>query len=137
MSTQNIDTSPESQSVAGILDELARETDKVMNAQTVEKREHTPTPWRYEAGTKTIRAVPSNYWLATMDSWDGAVDNEANAAFICRAVNSYDTLVAALRDAEQLISVARRYFPGSIRNSDKFNLENTCAAIGSALHKAT
>ncbi len=36
-------------------------------------------PWRYEAATKTIRSVPENYWLASMNSWDGAVDHEANA----------------------------------------------------------
>jgi hypothetical protein len=54
---------------------------------------HTPGPWRYEPGTKTIRAVPSNYWLATMDSWDGAVDNNANARLIAAAPD----LLAALQ----------------------------------------
>lgn len=34
---------------------------------------------RYEASTKTIRSVPENYWLASMDSFDGAPDHEANA----------------------------------------------------------
>jgi len=60
--------------------------------------EHTPTPWKYEPSTKTLRALPSNYWLATIDSWDGAVDNTANAAFIVKAVNAHDKLVKALRD---------------------------------------
>ena len=46
---------------------------------------HTPGPWRYEANTKTIRSVPSNYWIATMDSWDGAVNHTANAALIAQA----------------------------------------------------
>jgi hypothetical protein len=48
---------------------------------------HTPGPWRYEESTKTIRAVPSNYWLATMDSWDGAVkpSNDANARLMAAA----------------------------------------------------
>jgi hypothetical protein len=48
---------------------------------------HTPAPWRYEPGTGTIRSVPSNYWLATMDSWDGSVRpcNEANARLIAAA----------------------------------------------------
>ncbi len=46
---------------------------------------HTPGPWVYEAGTKTIRSKPANYWLATMNSWDGAVNNEANARLIAAA----------------------------------------------------
>lgn len=59
-----------------------------------EQTKHTPTPWRYEASTKTIRSVPANYWLATMDSWDGAIDNEANADFIVKAVNNHDPLIS-------------------------------------------
>ena len=53
---------------------------------------HTPGPWRYEEGTKTIRAVPSNYWLATMDSWDGAVDHAANARLIAAAPRMLEAL---------------------------------------------
>jgi hypothetical protein len=41
--------------------------------------------WRYEASTKTIRSVPENYWIATMDSWDGAVNHEVNAKLIAAA----------------------------------------------------
>ena len=47
--------------------------------------EHTPRPWRFEESTKTIRACPTNYWLATMDSFDGAVDHKANARLIAAA----------------------------------------------------
>lgn len=46
---------------------------------------HTPGPWRFEPETKTIRSVPKNYWLASMNSWDGAVDHDANAALIAAA----------------------------------------------------
>jgi hypothetical protein len=53
---------------------------------------HTPGPWKYEAATKTIRSVPANYWLATMDSWDGAVNSPANAQLIAAAPD----LLAAL-----------------------------------------
>ena len=49
------------------------------------KTAHTPAPWSYEKATKTIRAKPSNYWIATMDSWDGAVNHEANAQLIAAA----------------------------------------------------
>ena len=57
---------------------------------------HTKAPWRYEAGTKTIRAVPSNHWLATMDSWDGAVDHQANALLIAAAPELLSALGALL-----------------------------------------
>lgn len=53
---------------------------------------HTPGPWKYEATTKTIRSKTENYWLATMDSWEGAVDHAANARLIAAAPD----LLAAL-----------------------------------------
>lgn len=46
---------------------------------------HTPGPWIFEASTQTIRSVPTNYWLATMDSWDAAVNHKANAHLIAAA----------------------------------------------------
>jgi hypothetical protein len=46
---------------------------------------NTPGPWRFEASTKTIRSEPANYWLASIDSWDGAVDHQANARLIAAA----------------------------------------------------
>ncbi len=55
--------------------------------------QHTPAPWRYEASTKTIRSVPGNYWLATVDSWDGAVNHEANALVLAAAAEMFETLV--------------------------------------------
>ena len=58
--------------------------------------QHTEGPWRYEPETKTIRSVPANYWLASMDSWDGAVNHEANARLMAAAPK----LLAAL---EQVI----------------------------------
>lgn len=59
------------------------------------KTQHTPGPWKFELGTKTIRSIPENYWLATMDSWDGAVDHGANATLIAAAPD----LLAACKDA--------------------------------------
>jgi hypothetical protein len=56
------------------------------------KTTHTQGPWRYEASTKTIRSEPTNYWLATMDSWDGAVNHEANACLIAAAPLMQDEL---------------------------------------------
>ena len=94
--------------------------------------QHTAGPWKYEAATKTIRGVPNNYWLATMDSFDGAVNHEANARLIAAAPE----MLEALKYAAELVKVARRYFPKSVRNSDTFQLENTCATIGKAIAKA-
>jgi len=53
---------------------------------------HTPGPWKYEPGTKTIRAMPQNYWLATMDSFDGAVNHDANARLIALAPEMAEVL---------------------------------------------
>ena len=55
---------------------------------------HTPGPWRYEPETGTIRSVPANYWLATMDSFDGAVNHHANALLIEAAPEMWDALTA-------------------------------------------
>lgn len=45
-------------------------------------------------------------------------------------------MIEALERAAELIKIARQYFPKSINKSDTFFLENTCAAINTALHKA-
>jgi hypothetical protein len=58
-----------------------------------------------------------------------ALDKDAEAA---RA-----GMLAALREAAEFMTLARQHFPKSLRNSDKFKLETTCAAIGSAIHNAT
>ena len=45
--------------------------------------------WRYEESTKTIRSIPENYWIATMDSWDGAVNHAANPRLIAAAPDAH------------------------------------------------
>lgn len=52
----------------------------------------TPTAARYEASTRTIRSVPENYWLASMDSWDGAVDSGATARIFAVAPEMLNVL---------------------------------------------
>ena len=52
--------------------------------------------WRFEESTKTIRAVPSNHWIATMDSWDSAVDHKKNAQLIAAAPELLDALYDCL-----------------------------------------
>lgn len=71
--------------------------------------EHTPGPWRYEPETKTIRSVPANFWIATLDSWDGAVCHEANAQLIASAPQTaadYKDAIEALRQAKIYIEKA-------------------------------
>ena len=58
------------------------------------------TKWRYEESTKTIRDVPSNHWIASMDSWDGAEDHEANAQLIASAPELAATNTALLEACE-------------------------------------
>jgi len=42
---------------------------------------------RYEASTQTIRTVPGNHWVCTVDSWDKAIDPAMIAEQMCDAFN--------------------------------------------------
>ncbi len=57
---------------------------------------HTDGPWKHEKSTKTIRSAKKNYWIATMNSWDGAVDNDANARLIAAAPDLLEALKIVL-----------------------------------------
>jgi hypothetical protein len=70
--------------------------------------------------------------FSTPNSTLAAKEAEANA----RLISAAPDLLEALRDAQKTIQIARQYFPKSIKNNDKFQLENTCAAIGKAIAKA-
>lgn len=65
------------------------------------KTTHTPGPWIYQESTKTIRSIPTNYWLATMDSWDGAIDNKANARLIAAAPDLHEALTEVMENYER------------------------------------
>ena len=56
----------------------------------MKESKHTPGPWIYSESTGTIRSVPANYWIASMDSFDGAVDNKANAILIANAPGIFE-----------------------------------------------
>jgi hypothetical protein len=77
---------------------------------------HTPTPWRVIEGN----LIKQDYTTIGLDETAGVLigstrghpssgfypteeEGAANAAFIVRAVNSHEQMVAALRDAESLI----------------------------------
>lgn len=48
---------------------------------------HTPGPWKYESVSQTIRTAKENYWIASLDSWDGQVvpNKEADGKLIAAA----------------------------------------------------
>ncbi len=66
------------------------------------------------------------------------IGNDKGGPFIVRCplhLHAPD-LYEALEYAAEIVKVARNYFPKSIRNSDRFNLENTNATITKALSRA-
>ena len=64
--------------------------------------EHTPTPWRVQAGSgnseEAFTITTSDRVIASV-AGEGYANRQANAAFIVRAANSHTALVAALRSA--------------------------------------
>ncbi len=64
--------------------------------------EHTPTPWELR-GAATLRGANGDY-VATLEN-NGR--RAANAAFIIRACNSFDELVAALDGLSKAIGATR------------------------------
>ena len=93
---------------------------------------HTQGPWGYRRAFSNgepcgMVITPMGYDLNTSNK----EENEANARLIAAAPE----LLAALQLAVKLIPVARRHFPKSVRNGDKFDLENACATITAAIAK--
>ena len=100
---------------------------------------HTSGPWTADIGN--MDAWPNDR-IKIMDSDQGII-----AEVLChtscgttednsRVIAASPELLEACEYAAGLIKIARQYFPKSMRNNDKFQLENTCAAIGGAIHKA-
>jgi hypothetical protein len=103
------------------------------------KVQHTPGPWKYEADTDsspwTIRSVKENYWIATMDSWDGAVDNLANARLIAAAPEMLEALKASL----EMLRVYRphdKYPDRSVKPGDSEIVSRLKAVIAKAESEA-
>ena len=79
---------------------------------------HTPAPWKFESSTKTIRSVPANYWIATIDSFDGAVDHEANARLIAAAPEMLEALKLARDELNiELARFGNGTSKGALRNA--------------------
>ena len=93
---------------------------------------HTPGPWRISSiGSYGLTIGDEKQIIGTVHGDNS--ESIANARLIAAAPD----LLEALEYAAELIKTARRYFPKSIKNSDRFQLENACASIGKAIHHAT
>jgi len=110
-----------------------------MNTQS----KHTPGPWR--ATHEGYIASENNGYVPIRtpfrkDAFDDGPTRsdhkeetlQANARLIAAA----PAMLEALRYAAELIPTARRYFPKSVKFSDRFQLENVCATIGKAIAQA-
>jgi len=49
--------------------------------------------WTYQEKTKTIRTVPGNHWVCSMNSWDGALNHSKNAWSIVILHNKQNTRI--------------------------------------------
>ena len=101
---------------------------------------HTPTPWGYTydgSSDWSIGQAEDPQGMYVCNIWDrNDARAQSNAAFIVKAVNAYQPMVDALKEAQKIISTARQYFPQSVQNADRFSLENTNATIGQAIASA-
>jgi hypothetical protein len=74
--------------------------------------QHSPTPWSIDSRQKYLVTCGKPHVdrarVASCASYDNGSRAEANAAFIVRAVNAHDELVAALRPFASLL----RHFDG-------------------------
>ena len=94
---------------------------------------HTPGKWTtkiHQPGTMlTVENETGEYVCSLLG---GDEHKQGNARLIAAA----PAMLEALRYAAELIPTARRYFPKSVKFSDRFQLENVCATIGKAIAQA-
>ena len=81
--------------------------------------------WRYESETKTIRTVPGNHWVASMDSFEGALNHDKNATLIALAPELLHVLKLAAAYVGK--GVADHAFDGCVISGEKAleTIENT------------
>lgn len=86
--------------------------------KTKNEEKHAPTPWRVTGTTRDVEIINNTRRIASIDAIDEA--DEANAAFIVRAVNAHDKLKWS---ADALIRVVMKYITnnvGCITDDDAF-----------------
>lgn len=103
------------------------------------KPQHTPTPWRLLAGTESIAVWSDKTGRYIMIPSPQTRDHDeqiANAAFIVRAVNSHDAMLAALKNLRanvaDLPTIIQR---GGCMVGDKEVVESMRAWIDEAIRK--
>ena len=103
---------------------------------------HTKGPWRRIGRTIVDNQGRVEISVASTNDTEDAHVNEnhrvekseafANAQLISAAPDMYD----ALKYAQEIIGIAKRYFPKSVTNGDKYSLLNMDATISKAIRKA-
>lgn len=88
------------------------------DAPTPTQGEHSPLPWRGERinGAILLKDAEDHSIAEVWSSFIDSID-DANAAFIVKAVNNHEKLVAALREVRQM----NQYI---VELSDKARVEN-------------
>lgn len=102
----------------------------------------TPTPWKYRMGTVYEGTKAGFRFETTVANCQGSTQEEmlANAAFIVRAVNAYDALVAERASLssineellKQLKSIHRHYQGKDMVNGEHTYVCGACLAIAKA-----
>ena len=99
---------------------------------------HTPGKWQIGSGfikqerkdgQKVVRIVAPH---PEGGGQDIAECLECNSQLIAASPDMYD----ALKYAKEIIGIAKRYFPKSLKNGDKYSLLNLDATISKAIRKA-
>jgi hypothetical protein len=97
---------------------------------------HTQGKWTVENSGGTVVSLGGRLPVVICELADAPVkitrEVEANAKLIAAA----PLLLEACKEAAILINIARLYFPKSIKDCNKFQLENTNATINKAISQA-
>jgi hypothetical protein len=94
--------------------------------------------WIVEAATdlplRVVEDTDEQAPICTVEGWCG--DWGSAAVNNARLIAAAPKMLAALEYAAELVKTARAYFPKSVKNRDRFQLENACATIGKAIGQA-
>jgi hypothetical protein len=103
--------------------------------------QHTPTPWRNDglavsdASTQSRITGPDGTQVATAYGWGDKGLSHANAAYIVRAVNAHDELLAALKHFMAYsddVMLGRKYSAANLQLGLEMCRSNARAAIAKA-----
>ena len=96
---------------------------------------HTQGPWKYQVSgfnTNQIVSVDNESQVAAV-----AYGNDETSLPNAQLIATAPELLEALKEAQRMLKTAIRYFPKSIRDSDRFSLLNVLAnSVNPAIAKA-